>query len=86
MATSVVTKRDVLHSDEVTTSVVTKRDVIHSVAKLFDLLGLVSPVTFHDKVPLQKLWIVNASWMTHCLWSFSRNGKSYANHLQRFLI
>ena len=48
--------------DEMITSFVTKRDVLHSVAKIFDPLGLVSPVTFHGKVLLQKLWIVNVSW------------------------
>ena len=31
-------------------------------AKVFHPLGLVSPVTFHGKVFLQKLWIVNVSW------------------------
>ena len=36
-----------------------KRDVLHSVAKIFDLLGLFSPVTFHGKMFLQKLWIVD---------------------------
>ena len=33
----------------------TKRDVLHSVAKISDPLGLLSPITFHGKVFLQKL-------------------------------
>ena len=41
--------------DEVITSFATKHDVLHSVVKIFDPLGLVSPITFHDKMFLQKL-------------------------------
>ena len=42
--------------------VVTKRDVLHSVAKIFDPLGLLSPIIFHGKMFLQKLWVVNKPW------------------------
>ena len=39
-----------------------KRDVLHSVSKIFDPLGLFSPVTFYGKVFLQKLWALNITW------------------------
>ena len=42
--------------------VVTKHDVLHSVVKIFDPLGLLSPIIFHGKVFLQKLWVVNKPW------------------------
>ena len=42
--------------------VVTKRDVLNIVAKIFDPLGLVTPVTFHGKVFLQTLWKLSKSW------------------------
>ena len=42
--------------------VVTKRDVLHSIAKIFDPLGLITPVTFHGKTILQKLWRIDQSW------------------------
>ena len=42
--------------------VVTKRDVFNIVAKIFDPLGLVTPVTFHGKVFLQTLWKLSKSW------------------------
>lgn len=42
--------------------VITKRDVLHSIAKIFDPLGLITPVTFHAKVFLQRLWKVGQSW------------------------
>ena len=67
-------------------SVVTKHDVLHSVAKIFDSFGLVSPVTFHGKVFLQKCGLLMYHEMTHCLWGFSRNGKKLVNHLQRYLV
>ena len=48
--------------DKVVTSDVTKRDVLHSVAIIFDPLGLLSPITFHGKIFLQKLWVADKSW------------------------
>ena len=42
--------------------VVTKRDVLNIGAKIFDPLGLVTPVTFHGKVFLQTLWKLSKSW------------------------
>jgi len=39
-----------------------KRDVMHSVAKVFDLLGLLTPLTLLGKLFLQKLWRLNISW------------------------
>ena len=48
--------------DKVVTSDVTKRDVLHSVAAIFDPLGLLSPIAFHGKIFLQKLWVVDKPW------------------------
>ena len=42
--------------------VATKHDVLHSVSKIFDPLGLFSPVTLYGKVFLQKLWALNITW------------------------
>ena len=43
-------------------NVITKRDVLHCVAKIFDPLGLIIPVTFHAKIFLQRLWRLGQSW------------------------
>ncbi|XP_065891574.1 uncharacterized protein [Dysidea avara] len=40
----------------------TKREVLKVVAKVFDPLGLVTPVTFYGKVFLQVLWMESVSW------------------------
>jgi len=40
----------------------TKRDVLHNVSKIFDPLGLLSPVPFYGKVFLQKVWVLNLPW------------------------
>jgi len=34
----------------------TKRELIKIIARIFDPLGLVTPVTFYGKVFLQELW------------------------------
>ena len=41
---------------------VTKRCAISDVAKVYDPLGLLTPIVFHSKVFLQKLWIENLKW------------------------
>ena len=48
--------------DKVVTSDIAKRDVLHSVAAIFYLLGLLSPITFHGKLFLQKLWVSDKPW------------------------
>ena len=48
--------------DKIVTFDVTKRDVLHSVAAIFDPLGLLSPITFHGKIFLQKLWVADKPW------------------------
>ena len=40
----------------------TKREVLKAVARVFDPLGLVTPVTFFGKVFLQELWMESVSW------------------------
>ena len=40
----------------------TKREVLKTVAKIFDPLGLVTPVTFYGKVFFQELWKAGLSW------------------------
>ena len=49
-------------SDKVVTSDVTKHDVLHSVAAIFDPMSLLSPITFHGKIFLQKLWVADKPW------------------------
>ena len=41
---------------------VTKRDVLHGVAKVFDPLGLLVPLTLLGKLFLQKSWRINMPW------------------------
>jgi len=47
-----VSKVDKVSAD----SIVTKRSVLNFIAKIFDPLGLITPVTYHGKVFLQELW------------------------------
>ena len=41
---------------------ITKREVLSCVSKVYDPLGLVSPITFHGKVFLQNLWRYELKW------------------------
>jgi len=40
----------------------TKRGVLSLIARLFDPLGLLSPVTFRAKHIMQKIWRAQISW------------------------
>ena len=43
-------------------SAVTKREALHYIAKVFDLLGLLVPVTFYEKLFIQNLWKFKLHW------------------------
>jgi len=55
--------RDVINVSKVdkvsTDSIITKRSVLNFIAKIFDPLGLITPVTYHGKVFLQELWKID---------------------------
>ena len=40
----------------------TKRSILSIVAKIFDLLGLLSPIVVRCKMLLQELWVQNIGW------------------------
>ena len=40
----------------------TKREVLRIIARIFDPLGLVTPVTYYEKMFLQDLWKEGLSW------------------------
>ena len=40
----------------------TKREILQHIARIYDPLGLIAPVTFYGKVFMQKLWKANVSW------------------------
>jgi len=44
------------------TSLVTKRDVLSESSKVYDPLGLLSPVIIKAKIFIQKLWQLNVEW------------------------
>ncbi|XP_063913270.1 uncharacterized protein LOC135129931 [Zophobas morio] len=59
---------------------VTKRAILSTIAKIFDPLGLVSPITVTAKIILQKIWALKINWDEslpadlHTIWeSFVKN-------------
>lgn len=43
-------------------SIPTKRSILSIVAKIFDLLGLLSPIVIRCKILLQEMWVQNIGW------------------------
>lgn len=44
------------------TEVITKRRILSTIAKLFDPLGLLSPITITAKILIQELWTLKLDW------------------------
>ncbi|XP_055523135.1 uncharacterized protein LOC129717295 [Wyeomyia smithii] len=42
--------------------VLTKRSILSTIAKLFDLLGLIAPVVVRAKIVMQELWLLSCGW------------------------
>lgn len=45
-----------------TTNILTKREILSTIAKLFDPLGLISPVIIKAKIFIQELWTIKLDW------------------------
>ncbi|GFY69063.1 DUF1758 domain-containing protein [Trichonephila inaurata madagascariensis] len=43
-------------------TIYTKREVLSTIAKLYDLFGLIGPVITKSKIFLQKLWLEKINW------------------------
>jgi len=56
---------------------VTKRVILSEVAKIFDPLGLLSPVVIRAKMFLQKLWSLNIPWDGEVPTELARKWKSF---------
>ncbi len=59
----------------------TKRVVASTVAKVFDILGLFSPVIIQGKILLQKLWTLKLDWDTPLPEDISNLWKEWTLHL-----
>lgn len=46
----------------ITNKVITKRTILSTIARTFDPLGLLSPVTIAAKILIQQLWILKLDW------------------------
>ena len=57
---------------------VTKRCAVSDVAKVYDPLGLLTPIVFHSKVFLQKLWIEDLSGMIVYPTHYNKSGSREA--------
>jgi len=41
---------------------ITKREILSGILRLFDPLGLLSPITIKAKLLMQQTWTLNISW------------------------
>ncbi|XP_075154313.1 uncharacterized protein LOC142227952 [Haematobia irritans] len=74
--------------------IITKRSILSAVSKIYDVLGLISPITVSYKILIQELWKQNFDWdcpvNEHMAnrWNQLRESLSYLNQLEipRFVL
>ena len=65
---------------------ITKREVLSFVAKIYDPLGLITPVSFHGRVFLQSLWKHKLSWDEHLPQSLCQEFRKLTRTLQHLSL
>lgn len=64
------------------TTLITKRNILSTIAKLFDPLGFLAPVTITAKIFIQELWSLKLGWDDSLPLNASRKWISFIEHLQ----
>lgn len=59
----------------------TKRSILSQIAKIFDPLGLIGPVTITAKILLQQLWAINLNWDDKVPRNINETWMEYVNNL-----
>src|SRR5205823_2305472 len=59
----------------------TKRQILSAIAKIFDPLGWLSPVTVRAKILLQELWKISLDWDTPVPTNIHNQWKKYCEEL-----
>ncbi|XP_018360741.1 PREDICTED: uncharacterized protein LOC108759682 [Trachymyrmex cornetzi] len=64
------------------TQIPTKRIVLSTIAKLFDPLGLLSPITILAKILMQEIWTLRLQWDEPLPTKVANKWRSFVNNLQ----
>jgi len=64
-----------------TTTIVTKQSVLSTVARIFDPIGLLAPVTFYAKYTLHKIWEEELAWDEPLPQNLYQNWKNFVDEL-----
>lgn len=65
-----------------TKSIVTKRTILSTIAKIFDPLGLLAPITISAKILIQELWTIKLGWDDPLPFSVLDKWTLFQEHLQ----
>lgn len=64
------------------TKQITKRAILSTIAKLFDSLGLLSPIIIKAKIIIQKLWSIKLDWYDPLPSSMSNRWTAFVEQLK----
>ncbi|XP_029155926.1 uncharacterized protein LOC114928760, partial [Nylanderia fulva] len=77
-------ERDIFHfsSQLINNSIKTKREVLSAISKLFDPLGLISPISIRAKLIMQGTWSSNLNWDDQLTHEIQQAWDAYADDLK----